>query len=534
MTFKLVEKSLISLIQTLLDFKSVEVRLTWLLLAVTSSLAILFCSGRLGNADAADQLAAAYIFASTGQIGAELPPGGFRGSEVIDGEMRNLPKRYFWQSPNGLYYQTHDLGNPVLMTPLAILGLAASSVPAEKQIETPPLVIKVLASVLSTLQGPLVSLVIYGCLRFYTSTKHAFLYSAIFLLTNFFLSHTRMPWDVTGAGLFGAIAFFATISFIRSADQATIKIAVAGIACGLTAAFRYSFAPFMILMVFLCLLPYRDRIGKREILAFSVGLILLLLPSFAYNYVRMGNPLHPATVIPVYPTRPELSWLIPGNLFNLLFSWNKGLFIYCPFLLFAMWQRTPEMRSIRNGVLFATIAYAGVLAATRTWAAGISWGPRYLVPVLPMLYVLAVVNIVELRPRLRVVAHLLMLIAFLINVPSFISNHLLSVSEYPPALDESKNFPNPQIAGWKGVVEGIRNFDRPVDIRLTDISSLQSTPTASRAFPDLLLCHVARHSQTGFVIALGLSALLSVLCIFCLRTAMKIASSENDRLQCSV
>jgi hypothetical protein len=523
-----------SVTKGLFDFNSVEVRLSCLLLVVTSSIAIFFCSGRLGNADAADQLAAAYVFAATGQIGAELPPGGFRGSEVIDGELRKLPKRYFWQSPNGLYYQTHDLGNPVLMTPLAILGLAASSVPAEQQIETPPLFIKVLASILSSLQGPLVSLAIYGCLRLYVSSIQAFLYSAIFLLTNFFLAHTRMPWDVTGAGLFGSIAFLATLSFVRSADHATTKIAIAGAACGLTAAFRYSFAPFMILMVGLCLLPYRDRITKNAILAFGVCLILFLLPSFAYNYIRMGNPLHPATVIPVYPTRPELSWRLPGNLFRLLFSFNKGLFIYCPFLLFALWQRTPEMRLIRNGVVIATLAYAGVLAATRTWAAGISWGPRYLVPVLPMLYFLAVVNVVGLRTRLRGFAHLMMLTAFLINLPSFISNHLLSVSEYPPALDESLNFPCPQIAGWKGVVEGIRNIDESTDIRLTNTSAPQSTPTASRAFPDLLLCHIARHSRIGSVLALGLFTLLSVVCIFCFMTATKISHSENDGLNCSV
>jgi hypothetical protein len=78
-----------------------------------------------------------------------------------------------------------------------------------------------------------------------------------------------------------------------------------------------------------------------------------------------------------------------SGLGGLLFSPARGLFVFSPFLLFLVlaWRHLPRDRGERALTLAisAGVALQVLLYAKTDWRGGISWGPRYLTDLLPLL-----------------------------------------------------------------------------------------------------------------------------------------------------
>src|SRR5687767_10238212 len=117
------------------------------LVAFALSLGLLTATGRLGNADAADQFYAAHHWVLTGQLGSIQPPGGAVPGLQI-GEAKVIPRRFFWAGPDGLFYQTHDLGNVLMFLPAACLAAAKAGGSLAERLEDPPDYSKAAASLL--------------------------------------------------------------------------------------------------------------------------------------------------------------------------------------------------------------------------------------------------------------------------------------------------------------------------------------------------------------------------------------------------
>ncbi|HEX3528773.1 MAG TPA: hypothetical protein VH988_17055 [Thermoanaerobaculia bacterium] len=96
-----------------------------------------------------------------------------------------------------------------------------------------------------------------------------------------------------------------------------------------------------------------------------------------------------------------------SGLGGLLFSPTRGLLIFSPFLLFLVlaWRHLPGGRSERNDrndrgltlAMSAGIALQLVLYAKGDWRGGISWGPRYMTDLLPLLLWMLVPVVAALR-----------------------------------------------------------------------------------------------------------------------------------------
>lgn len=86
---------------------------------------------------------------------------------------------------------------------------------------------------------------------------------------------------------------------------------------------------------------------------------------------------------------------------GLLFSPTRGLFVFSPFLLFLAlaWRSLPRDRGERGLTLAMSlgIVLQIVLYAMTDWRAGISWGPRFLTDLLPMLVWMLVPVVTALR-----------------------------------------------------------------------------------------------------------------------------------------
>jgi hypothetical protein len=143
--------------------------------------------------------------------------------------------------------------------------------------------------------------------------------------------------------------------------------------------------------------------GRRAVLlaaaaALPMGLVLL------YNFGVAGN------ILGGYGLAGEASFFdhdLLSGLGGLLFSPTRGLFVFSPFLLFLVlaFRRLPRDRGDfgergDRGLLLAMgagIVVQVLLYALTDWRAGISWGPRYLTDLLPLLVWMLVPVVAALR-----------------------------------------------------------------------------------------------------------------------------------------
>ncbi|MGC8879507.1 MAG: hypothetical protein ACP5R2_09805 [Anaerolineae bacterium] len=120
-----------------------------------------------------------------------------------------------------------------------------------------------------------------------------------------------------------------------------------------------------------------------QLVCFLGGLLPPLLSLLFYNALRSGNPLQTGYDLTIFS--PE----IPIGLYKLLFSPLRGLFVYSPVLLLSLpgmvwlWRR-------RRDVVLLVVGISGItLLLFATWSSGegLSWGSRFLVPLVPLLSV---------------------------------------------------------------------------------------------------------------------------------------------------
>jgi len=142
----------------------------------------------------------------------------------------------------------------------------------------------------------------------------------------------------------------------------------------------------------------------------SLGLIFYLL----YNQLRFGNPLTFGQ-----PWIFSLSAL-PLGLAGLLFSPGRGLLWYSPAVLLAILGFRKAWKTKPAEVLLIAAVFVGFLmlhSLYSNWHGGWSWGPRYLLPVLPGL--MALTGLLEGKTAKGILA--LSFLGFLITAPTLIS-----------------------------------------------------------------------------------------------------------------
>ncbi len=125
----------------------------------------------------------------------------------------------------------------------------------------------------------------------------------------------------------------------------------------------------------------RSRDGQLPASYYLLGLIPPALMLMRYNWVRVGNPLQTGYDLTIFSPNLLL------GLYKLLFSPLRGLFVYSPLLLLSLpglvwlWQRRRAETGLVIGVTGVTI----FLFSAWTSGEGLSWGSRFLVPVVPFL-----------------------------------------------------------------------------------------------------------------------------------------------------
>lgn len=119
------------------------------------------------------------------------------------------------------------------------------------------------------------------------------------------------------------------------------------------------------------------------ILAFILPIIISGLIYLWYNDLRFGNPFDSG-----YIEGEEFSAIWWQGLWGQTFSFGRGLLWYTPWVVLAIvgawrWRRKePMVVWIAWG---SAITYILVYSKWYLWSGGFAWGPRFLVPILPLL-----------------------------------------------------------------------------------------------------------------------------------------------------
>ena len=201
---------------------------------------------------------------------------------------------------------------------------------------------------------------------------------------------------------FGSMLFpFSSMLFLHTASALFLFVAwdlvvrhrrplLAGVAAGMSGFFNYLCIPLAAGILILHGLRSRNR---RAILLFSVGAIGPALALAAYQHAAFGNPFTttldtlPAHFIDEGAVGGILRLPSPAALLHLTISPYRGLLFSMPILAWGIWGAVRRRSSDAITALILTAILILANASFNGWHAGSSYGPRYLIPIIPLLMV---------------------------------------------------------------------------------------------------------------------------------------------------
>lgn len=403
---------------------------------------LLMSSGRLGSFDAGQQLAAAVLVADTGHLGTAQPPM----------EIAWLP------APNGLYYEPHDVGAVLLMYPAAWIGLKAAHVHGDEAVRNPPLVAKVGASLTYALSAVIGCYFVFLLFAGFYGVREAFLVACAFAAGSFFLPYAKTAWDVLPCTS-AVCAFLYYAQQIARRETATRVFVAAGAWLAVACSFRFSIGPAFVASF--AFVAWKSRAQWRSCAIALAALLVVLIPSFLYNAVRAGSPFLPMTATDFYmhgmnamTTNPLVGFA------GLIIGPNRGLFIYCPILLVALvlpwaWREllVPQKLLIK-GMLLGSLLYTLMISRLVHWGA-FGWGPRYLLPFLPVFFLVAGPCLIYVARRSRMAASVIVIAALAWNLAPATTNWHVAIAEYPGAAEQDSRYPYVLEGSWTMLQNGL-------------------------------------------------------------------------------
>jgi hypothetical protein len=196
-------------------------------------------------------------------------------------------------------------------------------------------------------------------------------------------------------------AMIALLRFRRAGQRSAL--ALAGSAVGMAVVARIDSALLLALpisMYLLVLVVQRQRTQATlarqpqgwsrpamQIALFGAPVVLAGVIDLWYDWVRYGDPFKTG-----YAASDGLGFTFPliKGIYGLLLSPGVGLFVFVPVLVIALFgfsnfrRRWPlEFGLVSGAVALRVLFYAGWWS----WDGGVSWGPRFLVPILPLMMI---------------------------------------------------------------------------------------------------------------------------------------------------
>jgi hypothetical protein len=225
--------------------------------------------------------------------------------------------------------------------------------------------------------------------------------------------YTKTLFGEPLAALFLVIATLYAIRHRQS--QQTLTLLIAGTAIGFAAGINLTYLlPGALIGLYAIrdgltsLLARPDRSDFARLLKtgliYAAPILLSLLTLAAYNAVRFGSPLDSGYYLSEGEgfNRPFLLGIL-----GLTISPYRGLLWYAPVLILALpgtWLLLKRWRTETLLLIAIIVSQFAVYASWWSWHGGVVWGPRFLVPVLPLMALLVapIIEAAALRRWMRI------------------------------------------------------------------------------------------------------------------------------------
>lgn len=298
------------------------------------------------------------------------------------------------QLDSGSHYSRYGLGHPIAELPLLALGLGV------QQLNGAPdsiryLFVMLLDPIMSALG---VALLFLCAKRMFGSERLAIILSLIYFFSTFAFVFATQSWSEPIVTTLLLLAFYAMLRvFTAEERQQHTWLMVTGFALGYALITR----PEYVIVAAIFGLWWAARRGaelrqegrgwgKVGVVLFSGGLRLavplmtFVLLDLSYNYVQSGslfmNSYSAMGISLGYP------WL--SGVYGLLISSGKGLVLYAPPVIHCLWAGSRLWRKYRWEATLIGLVFGVMLIFYATypfWQGGATWGPRFLLPTLPLL-----------------------------------------------------------------------------------------------------------------------------------------------------
>jgi hypothetical protein len=330
--------------------------------------------------------------------------GLMHGSLAIETDAGNDKVTTRVPGANGDEVQIGTLGHPALALPLFVAGQAAARLaPVDERDRVIRFFTFTLNSFLTA--GTAVALFLLT-LRLGARRSHALLLALVFAFGTFAWAHAKTFFSEPAAGLFLTLAVYAAVRGRRGRDDRFALAAGLFLAAGINVRASTGVAVLPVLAYLLWLRagegrgrPWLARAGRTAV-ATALGALPLAILLGASQWARFGSPFDLG-----YPTLPATTPIYQG-LLGLIASPGKGLFFYAPVTLLVLFGVGPAWRRYRaETLLIGSIVVLTLLLLARLdyWTGDSAYGPRYLIPVLPLVIALLAPAMERIRLRRAVV-----------------------------------------------------------------------------------------------------------------------------------
>jgi hypothetical protein len=180
---------------------------------------------------------------------------------------------------------------------------------------------------------------------------------------------------------------------------------LAGLLAGF--AFLCDYSGLVVIVVIAAYVFLRATDKLKLVLLFSLGVLPMIAALLVYQQWAFGSFYHPSQhfMTPTEPTSQGyrgIDWPSPALLWANFFDPRFGLFAYCPALLLAFAAPFVKRPKLETSVLLGYFVLFVIFCASNrySWLQALT-GFRYLVPVVPALFVLAFQTACALPPAIR-------------------------------------------------------------------------------------------------------------------------------------
>jgi hypothetical protein len=191
---------------------------------------------------------------------------------------------------------------------------------------------------------------------------------------------------------------------------------------------------------------------------FSIPVLVALLGHCFLNYLKYGSFLSSG-----YGNEAFTTNLVYG-LYGLLFSSGRGFFIYSPPMILALfcmarfWKKHPLAAAL---IVFAALVRLFLFAKWWGWHGGLSWGPRYIIPLVPIIGLMMNEPLLRFRKfstGIRILIIALVIVGFLIQITAVLVSPTKTNTNMHPLVfsDENQFIFIPQISPITGNINMIR------------------------------------------------------------------------------